>query len=175
MAIAGIPEVIHDFNMYLAGRKMSGGITGEVKIPDFPSITSTTSGTGILGEYEAIVPGHYGSMEQEVPFRCINEDYWRLVNPSDAVELTLRGAIQYSEQATQNAKYMGMRIVYRGRCKTIKIGTVKQRGPMDSSIVLELTYIMVEMDRRKRVELDKLNGVFKVNGVDMLAAVKRLT
>ena len=33
MAIVGIPEAIHDFNMYLTGNKL-GGITGEVEITD---------------------------------------------------------------------------------------------------------------------------------------------
>ena len=175
MAIAGIPEIINNFNLYLAGRQMPGGITGEVKTPDFESMVSSTSGVGILGEYDAIAIGHYSSMVQEIPFRCINEDYWKLVNPAVPVELTLRGAIQYSERATQRARQMGMRIIYRGRCKKIVIGTVKQRGPMDSSISLELTYIKVEMDGKPRVELDKLNNVFKVNGVDMLAEIKRYT
>ena len=46
---------------------------------------------------------------------------------------------------------------------------------MDSSITLELTYILIEMDGQKKFELDKINGVFKINNVDMLAAVKRLT
>lgn len=50
MAIAGIPEVINDFNLYLSGNKL-GGMTGEVALPDFEAMTSTTSGNGILGEY----------------------------------------------------------------------------------------------------------------------------
>lgn len=66
MAIVGIPESIHDFNMYLTGNKL-GGITGEVEMPPFESMTSTVSGAGILGEYEAPTPGHFGSMEQEIP------------------------------------------------------------------------------------------------------------
>ena len=86
MAIAGIPEIINNFNAYLAGRQMPGGITGEVKTPDFESMVSSTSGVGILGEYDAIAIGHYSSMVQEIPFRCINEDYWKLVNPAVPVE-----------------------------------------------------------------------------------------
>ena len=70
---------------------------------------------------------------------------------------------------------MGMRIVFRGKCKKIKTGTVRQRGQMEASITLELTYCMIEMDGKKRVELDKINEVFKINGVDVLAKVKRLT
>jgi len=174
MAIAGIPEVINDFNLYLSGGKL-GGMTGEVAIPDFEAMTSTTSGNGLLGEYEAIVLGHYGSMEQEIPFRCINEDYFSMVAPNKAVELTLRGAIQQTERDTQNEGEVGMRVVYRGRCKKIALGTVKQREQMGSSITLELTYIMIEMDGKERICLDKINGVFRVNGVDQLAKIRALT
>lgn len=174
MAIAGIPEVINDFNLYLSGNKL-GGTTGEVALPDFEAMTSTTSGNGIMGEYEAIILGHYGSMEQEIPFRCINEDYFKMVAPNKAVELTLRGAIQQTERDTQNEGEVGMRVVFRGRCKNIKIGTVKQREQMGSSIVLELTYIMIEMGGKEKVCLDKLNTIFRVNGVDMLAKIRALT
>ena len=174
MAIAGIPEVINDFNLYLSGGLL-GGMTGEVALPDFEAMTSTTSGNGILGEYEAIVLGHFGSMEQEIPFRCINEDYFKMVSPSKAVELTLWGAIQQSERETMNEGEVGMRVVFRGRCKKIKIGDVKQREQMGSSITLELTYILVEMDGKERVCLDKLNNIFRVNGVDQLDKIRALT
>lgn len=174
MAIAGIPEVINDFNLYLSGGLL-GGMTGEVALPDFEAMTSTTSGNGILGEYEAIVLGHFGSMEQEVPFRCINEDYFKMVSPSKAVELTLRGAIQQSERETMNEGEVGMRVVFRGRCKKISIGTVKQREQMGSLISLELTYILIEMDGKERICLDKINTIYRINGVDQLAKIRALT
>lgn len=174
MAIAGIPEVIHDFNLYLGGNKL-GGVTGEVALPDFEAVTETISGAGILGEFESVIAGRYGSMEQEVPFRVINEDMFKLIDPTVPVELTLRGAIQQTVKATGAVDYIGMRVVFRGRSKKIAIGTVKQGGPMDSSIALELTYILIEMDGKSKVELDKINGVFKINGVDLLAKVHKLT
>ena len=174
MSIAGIPETIHDFNMYNTGNKLTGQ-TGEVPLPDFEAMTQTISGAGILGEYEAPIPGHFGSQELEIPFRVINEDYFKLISPTDPVELTLRGAIQYKVAATQKTDYMGMRVVVRGVCKKIAIGTVKQRGSMDSSITLELTYILIEMDGKKRLELNKISPTYSVNGVDLLAKVKQLT
>ena len=173
MAIAGIPEVINDFNLYLSGGKL-GGTTGEVSLPDFEPITSTTSGNGILGEYEAIVLGHFGSMEQEIPFRCINEDYFKMVSPSKSVELTLRGAIQQSERDTMSEGEVGMRVVFRGRCKKISIGTVKQREQMGSMVSLELTYILIEMDGKERICLDKINTIYRINGVDQLAKIRAL-
>lgn len=173
MAIAGIPEAVHDFNLYLAGNKLAG-ITGEVAIPSLESMTSTVSGAGILGEYEAPIPGHYGSMEQEIPFRCVNRDYFSMIDPTVPVDLTLRGAIQYSDPTTQAVDHMGVRIVFRGRPKNIAVGTVRQRGSMDSTITLELTYMLIELDGKPKVELDKTSGIYRVNGVDVLAKVRQL-
>lgn len=173
MAITGIPEVIRDFNMYLSGRKLVG-ITGEVSLPEFDSMTETISGAGILGEYETPLAGRFASMEQEVPFRVINEDYFKLINPTKPVELTLRGAIQYTKSSDGSEDQMGMRVIFRGRCKKISPGTVKN-GLMESKITIELTYIKIEMDGKERIELDKTNIKFRVNGVDLLAKVRRLT
>lgn len=174
MAIPVVPEIIHSFNIYNTGNRLVG-VTGEVAIPNFEGVTSTTGGAGILGEYESIAIGHYGSMEQVIPFRCIDEDFFTLISPSESVELTLRGAIQHTVRTNLNSGAIGMRVVYRGRCKNIAVGTARLRGQMDSQITLELTYIYVEMDGKPRIELDKINEVFKINGVDKLAQIKRLT
>lgn len=172
--INGIPEVIHDFNMYNSGDKLVG-VTGEVSLPDLEAMTETISGAGILGEYEAPIAGRYGAQEMEIPFRCINEDFFRLIDPTRPVHLVLRGAEQMNDRATGGTKYVGMRVIVRGRCKKISLGTVKQGGPMDSSVALALTYIKIEMDKKDRFELDKVNGDFKVNGVDKLAPIRKLT
>lgn len=172
--VVGIPEVIHDFNMYLSGSKLAG-ITGEVTIPPLESITATISGPGILGEYDTPVPGHFGNIAQEVPFRCINEDYFKMVDTSKPLELTLRGSIQHTVAATQALDEVGMRVVFRGHPTTVDIGKVAQRNTMDSKIAMNLTYILIEMDGKPRIELDKLAGVYKINGVDQLAKVRRNT
>lgn len=174
MALAGIPEVINDFNLYLSGSKLLGH-TGEVELPDLEALTETVSGAGILGEIDVNVIGRFGSIVQEIPFRAINADYVKLVNPNSAIDLTLRGAIQQLDPTTGAAKPVGVRVVERGICKNISLGTVKQGGPMDSSVSLELTYILIEFDGKAVLELNKLGGVFSVNGVDQLAAIKKLT
>ena len=38
---------------------------------------------------------------------------------------------------------------------------------------VEVVYIMIELDGKQRVELDKLNNVYKVNGVDLLAKIRK--
>jgi phage tail tube protein FII len=45
---------------------------------------------------------------------------------------------------------------------------------MDTAITLTILYILIEVDGKTVVELDKLNEVYKVNGVDVLAKIKEM-
>lgn len=92
-----------------------------------------------------------------------------------AVELVLRGSQQYTDRATGNVDQMGMRVVFRGRAKKLSPGDMKQGKAMNGSVTLGLTYIYIELDGNPKFELDKLNSVFKVNGVDLLAKVRKYT
>jgi len=172
MAVAGIPEVINNFNVYRNGNALIG-LSGEVSLPDFESITEKISGPGILGEIEASIIGQFGSMEQEVTFRILEDDIFSMMDPTETLDLTLRASEQYTVKSTGKIDYKGMRVVIRGRQKKFKPGTVKNGGQMDASVTIELVYIMIEIDGNKKVELDKLNSVYKVNGVDLLAKVRK--
>lgn len=168
-----LPSVINDFNVYKNGNKLIG-ITGEVTLPDFESKTTTINGAGILGDIEEAVLGQFSSLKQEIPFRTLNDDIFSIMNPTESVDITLRGAIQGTNQATGAVEFCGMRIVVRGKMATFKPGTVKSAEQMGSSVTLELVYIMIEVDGEKKVELDKLNGVYIVNGQDLLQKVRSL-
>lgn len=172
MAISGLPAVVNDFNLYTSGNKLVG-TNGETAIPDIESKTETISGAGLLGEVDIPIVGQYGNNAQEIKFRCVNKDFFDLIDPTKPLELVLRGAIQMvtGDGATE---YVGVRIVYRGIPAKIAIGTVKQGGAMDSAVTLNLTYIMVELGGQQKLELNKVSPTFKVNGKDMLAAIKAL-
>jgi phage tail tube protein FII len=169
--VLGIPGVINNFNLYYKGTALVG-LTGEITLPDFEGMTETLSGPGILGELEEVIIGAFGSMELEVPFRILDEDAFKIMSPMETLDLTLRASEQYTVKSTGNLDYKGMRVVVRGRQKKMTAGTVKQGGAMDSSVTVEVAYIMIELDGQKRIELDKLNNVYKVNDKDLLAKVR---
>lgn len=174
MAINGIPEVLNDYNAYLSGNRLVG-TTGEVKLPDLEGLTETVKGCGILGEFETVITGRYGDMEQEIVFNMLSEDVFKMIDTTKAVELVLRGSQQYTDRAAGNVDQMGMRVVFRGRAKKLSPGDMKQGKAMNGSVTLGLTYIYIELDGSPKFELDKLNSVFKVNGVDLLAKVRKYT
>lgn len=167
-----IPESINRFNMYLKGNRLIG-VSGEISLPDLSSMTNTVSGAGIAGEMESASIGMFGSIKQELPFRMLSKDMLKLYNPMEPMELTLRASEQSTVQGSGIIDFQGMRVVFRGRPVDIKLGTLKQGGQMDSSVTLELSYLLIEVDGETMFELDKLNDVFVVNGVDLLAKVRK--
>lgn len=170
-AMTNVPEIINNFNAYNNGNVLLG-VTGSVELPNFDAITETISGAGILGEYETSIVGMYGSMEQEVPFRVLDSDCFAIMNPTELVDLTFRASAQSTVKATGAITYKGMRIVERGRLKSFTPGKLELGKQMDAKVKLELLYIMVEIDGVTKIEYDKLNSVFVVNGVDLLEKVR---
>ena len=65
-----------------------------------------------------------------------------------------------------------MRVVIRGKQKKFDPGKVKQGEQMDATVTVEVIYLMIEIDGKNKIEIDKLNFVYKVNGKDILEKVR---
>ena len=53
-------------------------------------------------------------------------------------------------------------------------GKVKAGNGMETSVKLTILYILIELEDKPMVELDKINEVFKIRGVDVLAKIKEM-
>ena len=168
-----IPSKINSFNVYKDGTKLVG-ISEEVTLPDFESLTETLSGPGILGEIDDPTLGHFQSMEMEIPFRTMDKDLFILSNDISSVTVTLRGSIQYTANDSGATAFKPMRVVVRGKNKGITGGKATQGSGTGSSIKLEILYILIEIGNVTEIELDKLNFVYKVHGNDLLEKVRNM-
>ena len=104
----------------------------------------------------------------------MDKDLFVLSDDISSVTITLRGAVQYTENETGATVFKPMRIVVRGKNKGLTGGKAKQGSGTSSSIKLELLYILIEIDSITEIELDKLNFVYKVHGKDLLEEVRRM-
>ena len=162
---------VNAYNVYLDGNKLVG-ISDEVTLPDFEALTETLSGAGILGEIDEPLLGHFKASEMEIPCRTLNEYMFRLASMSKALNLTLRASTQTIDTGNINTGAMPSRIVIKGKNKAITGGKVKQGEGTGSSIKVEITYILIEVDKTPMFELDKLNFVYKVKGVDLMKTIR---
>jgi P2 family phage contractile tail tube protein len=168
-----IPEKINDYNVYLNGTKMIG-VAASATLPEVNMKTSTVAGVGVNGELDSPTIGQFESMEQEVQFNTLYSSAMEMLNPLTTVNLTFRAAQQVYDK-TGGYAFKGLRVVEMGRVKKMNPGKVEKGEAMEATVTLELTYLMVEVDGTQLLEVDKLNGIYKVGGVDMLAGVKSLT
>ncbi|MBD5395599.1 MAG: phage major tail tube protein [Lachnospiraceae bacterium] len=167
------PEVMNNFNVYNEANRIVG-TTGEFSLAQLQAMTATVSGSGILGEYNTAVIGMFQSMSQDIPFRMIDRDFFSMLNTGEQSKLVLRSSVQQRNRQTGGTlSTQAMRIVFRGHPTAANLGTVKMGDLMNASITLEVTYILVEMGGQVMIELDKLNSVYKVNGKDLLAEVRK--
>ena len=94
-------------------------------------------------------------------------------SPKRQVNLTFRVAQQAVDKSLGYA-YKGLRIVEVGRVKEFTPGKIKAGEGMEAKVKLELTYLMIENDGEEIIAIDKLNGIYRVQGEDMLADVAAL-
>ncbi|EET60349.1 putative phage major tail tube protein [Marvinbryantia formatexigens DSM 14469] len=163
---------INAYNVYNAGTRLVG-LSDEVTLPDFEALTETISGPGFLGEIDEPLLGHFGASEIEIPFRTLNEEMFGLLAQGSAVNLTLRLSTQAIQESTMETDFMPSRVVIKGKSKGFTGGKVKQGNGTGSSAKIEILYILIEVNGKKKFELDKLNFVYKVNDADLLVKVRK--
>ena len=168
-----IPTKINRYNIYRRGNRLLGA-GDELSMPDFEAQSETVTGAGILGEISEPTVGYFGDQTMDIPFRLFDDEAAEMVDALNPIQLEIRGAAQVldSEGATQ---FKGVRVVTRGKVTKIALGTLKAGNGMDSAITQSLIYIRIEIDGKEVLELDKLNCVYRVNGVDILEKIKELT
>ena len=168
-----VPEKVNDYNAYLDGDKMIG-YASSVSLPEIKMLTSEISGAGINGKIDSPTIGLFDSMEQEIEFSTLYSSVVDVMSPLSTVNLTFRAAQQVYDKNGGYA-FKGLRIVEAARVKTLSLGKLEKGESMEAKVTLELTMIMIESDKEEVVYIDKLNGVYRVQGKDMLAGISALT
>lgn len=167
-----LPTVTNTFNVYSKGNRLIG-LSNEITLPDFTTATEEMSGSGLLGKFNEAVMGHFDSQEMEIPFLNLDDDIFSFADPLEVMDLNLRASQQRLDKQTGGANWRGFRMGIRGRLKSFKPGKLKQGGRMDASIVLEVFYILIEIDGEVKLELDKLNEVYRVGGKDIMEDMRK--
>ena len=173
MSVPNIPSKINSYNVYNDAERLIG-VGDEVTLPEFKAMAENISGAGILGELDDPTVGHFSNMEIEIPFRVLDREATDMLDMTRAVQLTLRAA-QQMLSVEGNTEFRQLRVVVRGKSATLAMGSVQNANPMDTSVTLNVSYILIEVDGDSLVELDKLNPTFKINGVDLMQRVREMT
>lgn len=147
------------------------GVAG-VTLPNLAAIVQTLSGAGIAGNVEVPVLGHYDVMSLTLNFRTTTEHSVRLSEPRRH-NIDLRMAQQIEDTVAGEVKVQSIKHVLVVVPKTDTGGTVAPAAPTNGSGEYSVRYWATYIDGAKVREIDPLNFICEVNGVDYLADVRK--
>lgn len=143
-----------------------------VTLPNLTSITQTLSGAGIAGNVEVPVLGHYDVMTLGLNFRTTTAQSIKLSEPRRH-NIDLRAAQQTEDTVAGTVKVQNVKHVLVVVPKTETGGSIAPASPTNGSGEYSVRYWATYIDGVKVREIDPLNYICIVNGVDYLADVRK--
>lgn len=164
-----VPERTINYRVYNEAKNLLGLAT--VELPSIEAMTDTVSGAGIAGEVDSPTIGNIGSMATTLTFRTIEKEALSLNAPKSHA-LDCRSSQQVYDAANGVYKTVPVRVSMRGIPKTTNLGSLEVGSVTDTEVELELVYLKIWIDNKERIEIDKYNYKYVVDGVDYLAPVR---
>jgi len=168
-----LPEVINNYKAYSGetGENLIG-VTTTVTLPEISHMTATISGAGLGGEFEVPVAGYTQNITMELPFTALTPQVAELSNSNKKCEIVLRAATQVFDKGNGTRDYAPMKIVVGGAVTAGTPGSLQLGNPMGSTLKISATRYSITVGDDKLFEVDKINQIYIVDGVDMMQAIR---
>lgn len=163
-----LPRKLKNLNLFGDGESFIGQVT-EVKLPTLTRKMEAYRGGGMSGE----VDHDHGQEKIELESKFggfmlpILRQYG--VTRHDGVQLRFAGAYQRDDTGAVDA----VEVVVRGRHTEIDAGTAKAGDDTEFSVKTSCSYYKLSVNGVTEIEIDLVNMVEIVNGVDRLADQRR--
>ena len=165
-----INETLIQYEVYDNGTRLLGIAT--VELPELKFKTTEVSGAGVAGTLDTPIQGSTESLELKISWRTLYKTAVKMLKHG-AISLSLRAALQAYDASAGKVQIIPLRIDVRGRVKGATLGSLKPAEQMENETTLELDYLKIEVNSETTAEVDKYNFIYKVNGTDYLAKVRR--
>lgn len=156
-------------NMYINGSSFLGTIE-ECTLPDIKAKYAEHKALGMNGSVE--LPSGIDKMEAKIKF---NAPYAKTMvlaaDPYKAHDLMFRGNLETYE-GSQRVAQVPYKCIMKAGFKNINPGSMKQHDNVETESTLNVTYCKLEIDNQVIFEIDVLNNIHKVDGVDILSTYR---
>lgn len=142
-------------------------------LPDLIALTQSVSGAGIAGNIEAVILGQFDAMTLGLNFRTTTEQAIRL-SEQRRHTIDLRVAQQVEDTVAGSVAVQSVKHLFVVFPKKSTGGSIAPASPSDGSGEYAVRYWAIFIDGVKKQEIDPLNFICFINGVDYLADVKRV-
>lgn len=145
--------------------------TTSIKRPSLESLTETMTGAGIAGEIDVPTLGQFGAMSYEISYKRTNKDAVKLFGQK-VQHIETRWATDVLDSATGKINICANKEIVKGIPKKLDLGGVENNTANETTAELEIIYYKFIQNGETLIEIDKLNNVVKLNGVDYTAELR---
>ncbi len=163
----GFPSKLKNFNLFLDGTSYAG-VVSETTLPKLAIKTEEWRAGGMLGPMK--IDLGLEAMEMEISFGgLVQQSIAQFgIAEHDGAQLRFAGAYQEDGSGTVQAA----EIIVRGRYHAIDMGSAKVGGDTTHKATLNVSSYTLTVDGVTWVDIDLMNCIFVVNGVDRYAAIR---
>lgn len=163
-------QMVTNFAVYEDATEYLG--IAEVEFPEIGFLTEELSGAGMSGKIEAIVIGHLEAMTVTYSFNTVSDAAIKLTEPR-VHNIDCRVAQQTQNNRTGQVKQEAVKHIMRTMPKKFKPGKGAIATPAEASGEHACYYYAMYKNGVRKIELDPVNFICFINGVDYLEAVRR--
>lgn len=165
-----VPERLVNFTVFDENDNRLGVAT--VDLPEIALMTDTVSGSGIAGEIDTPVLGHYQPMTATLHWRTIEAESVKFLTQKSH-QLQFRGSQQVYDAGQGALVTVPVRAVMKLTPKRYALGSLEPGATVEGENEFEVTYIKLFVDGDEVLEIDKYNFISKINGEDSLESVRQ--
>jgi len=165
-----IPDKLTNFICWDTGREMLGIV--DVTLPNLNYMTESMSGAGIAGEIDSPTKGHYQSLTTTINWRVIFAENVVYSAP-ETYHFAFMGNVQSYDEGSGEYRDTGVKAMMRCIPKNITLGKLGVATQTGTGVEYEIIYFLFSVDDKQMVEIDKLNFICTINGVDYMKEVRR--
>lgn len=168
--MAKLDEAVINFAVYEDATEFLG--MAEVELPEITKLTAEMTGAGLNGTFNAPIAGHFEAMTATFNFRVPTKSQYSLFESRNHT-LDLRAAQQQRDPVTGQIKTVAVKHVLVVTPTKLSPGKIAPASTADGSGEYSVSYYATYIDGKKVLEIDILNFIAIINGVDELAEVRK--
>jgi len=166
-----LPRKLKYLNLFNDGLSYMG-VVSSVTLPKLTRKLENYRGGGMNGVAPVDLGLDDDALNMEWTIGGLPDDaLWRQYAATGAASVPLRFCGSYQRDDTGDV--VAVEIVLRGRHKEMDFGDQKQGEDTETKISTQCTYYKLTVDGKERIEIDTINMIERVNGVDMLELHRR--
>lgn len=143
----------------------------KVKLPDIKYLTQKVSGAGIAGEVESALLGQIEAMTLGLDFNSQTDKALQLAEMRRHT-IDLRIASQIEDTVAGNIAVQAEKHVFVVVPKSLSGASIETATPSTASGEYSVRSWTAYKDGEKIIEIDQLNGICTINGVDCMPDVR---